>query len=115
MHKRGGGAQTPGQPCGTDTQRAELFGIYAIHLCFEYVCRWWEKMPDQVKLIYDYKGVLMRAMLYNNRLKTRHLNFDLLWAIFDLCNKLIVDIIWRHMSAYQEKIDLVLDLKILNI
>ena len=61
-----------------------------------------EISDGKVKILCDYKGALTRSVIYNDRPTTRHPNFDLLWAIFDLCDDIPIKLTWEHMKAHQD-------------
>ena len=61
-----------------------------------------EISDGKVKILCDYKGALTRSVIYNDRPTTRHPNFDLLWAIFDLCDDIPIKLTWEHVKAHQD-------------
>ena len=101
-----GASQTPGNETDMDAYRAELYGIYCILLSIKYIIDYFQIDGGSIKLVCDCKGALTRAVIYDNRPTTRHPNYDLLWAIFDLRDDLDIDITWEHVKGHQDDAEL---------
>ena len=87
-----GATHTPGTKIKMGAYRAEMFGMYCILLCLYYICLTYNVRTRKVKIICDCLGALTRAIIYENCPTTSHLNFDLLWSIFDLRDELPLEI-----------------------
>ena len=101
-----GASQTPSNGTDMDAYRAELYDIYCILLSVKYIADYFQIPDGSIKLVCDCKGALTRAVIYVNCPTTRHPNYYLLWAIFDLRDDLDINITWAHVKGHQDNADL---------
>ena len=102
-HRVKGAAHTPGHDEDLDAYRSEVFGIYCILICLKYICDHFKITKGAVTIVCDCLGALTRAIIYENRPTTSHPNFDILWSIFELKDKIPVDIGWQHVYGHQDE------------
>ena len=59
-----------------------------------------------VTIACDCNGALLRALVYNQHPNTGTSNFDIIWAIYNICRDLPIDIKTQQVEAHLDKRDL---------
>jgi len=83
-----------------DSYRGELYGIYAILKAVCVICDKYEIVKGKIIVACDNQSSLFNALSKKERAKVTQSNFDILWAIHALKQKLSIDIIPQKVKGH---------------
>jgi len=85
-----------------DSYRAEMYGIYAILVCSQYLVQQHKISKGGILIACDNKASLINALAYTTRASISSESYDILWAIQKLCKSLPLQISYQHVKGHQD-------------
>jgi len=86
------------------SHRAELYGIYAILQSLQKLEKTHTITNGHLKIVCDNKAALHCSFSFNHRAPVSSRNFDIIWAIYQIRQKLNTTISYKHVYGHADKL-----------
>ena len=100
-----GSSRAFGNPTDMSSYRAELFGIYMALNLVHLLCNQFHITDGAIEIGCDNIVAIQKGLAEQFYPSIQHNNFDLLWAIHSLRDKIPIDIYFRHVRGHQDDIE----------